>query len=160
MKVKEIEQAQYLTRGFAGEILVGYRTKTNPLKLPKIHDSESVFRYIMEHLPEGLVQEIFGAIFMNRANRIIGFQPMIFVGGISGTVVDVRIISAMAVITGASHVIIFHNHPSGNLGPSSADEEVTRKIKAGLETLDIRLLDHLIISGDEYYSFADESRIL
>jgi len=77
-------------------------------------------------------------------------------GGLSGTVVDVRLILATALKAGASSMILCHNHPSGNLKPSEADYKITQKIKDAGETMDIQVLDHLIITGEAYFSFSDE----
>jgi DNA repair protein RadC len=81
---------------------------------------------------------------------------MISSGGISGTVLDTRVIFQGALLANASSLIIFHNHPSSNLKPSKADKDITNKIKKAGELLDIILLDHLIITEHSYYSFADE----
>ena len=78
-------------------------------------------------------------------------------GGISGTVVDTKIIAKYCVDTLCSAVILAHNHPSGNLNPSTQDIKITRKIKEGLELLDVKVLDHVILTSDSYYSFADEN---
>ena len=77
-------------------------------------------------------------------------------GGITGTLVDVRLALKTAIQVGAVGLILAHNHPSGNLSPSRADVEITKKVKKASETMDIRVLDHIILSGGEYYSFADE----
>lgn len=104
------------------------------------------------------VQEVFVAVFLNYANRPIGHMIM-SVGGISGTVVDPPIILVAALKSLASGVIVSHNHPSGNLTPSQADLDITKKLNTALSTLNIRLLDHIIITTDGYYSFANEGLI-
>jgi DNA repair protein RadC len=95
---------------------------------------------------------------LNRASKPLGWVK-ISQGGITGTVADPRLIFQAALLTNSSALILSHNHPSGNLNPSQADIELTRKIKEGGKILEISLLDHLIISGDGYYSFADEGMI-
>lgn len=102
--------------------------------------------------------EVFAIIFLNRANRIKHFE-IISRGGITGTVADPRIILKKALEAEATAIVLTHNHPSGNLQPSRADEEITLKIKRAAELLDITVLDHIIVSEDGYYSFADEGRI-
>src|SRR4030042_3718987 len=101
-----------------------------------------------------LLHEEFFCIFLNRANKVIKIEQ-ISKGGISGTVTDVRIILKNAVLYTASGIIVAHNHPSGNLNPSESDTKITQKIKEAGNLMDIQLLDHLIISDKEYYSFAD-----
>ncbi|NUN99074.1 MAG: JAB domain-containing protein [Saprospiraceae bacterium] len=104
------------------------------------------------------VQEVFVAVFLNYANRPIGYMIM-SVGGISGTVVDPPIIAVAALKSLASGVIVSHNHPSGNLRPSQADMDITKKLNTALSALNIRLLDHIIVTANGYYSFANEGMI-
>jgi DNA repair protein RadC len=92
---------------------------------------------------------------LNRANRIKHFE-IISVGGITGTVADPRIILKKALEEEAVSLILCHNHPSGNLKPSKADEDLTSKIRNAARFFDISILDHIIVSTDGYYSFADE----
>ena len=84
---------------------------------------------------------------------------MLFRSGTSGTVVDPKIIFKEAVLVASSNIIAVHNHPSGNIAPSQADRELTKKLKHGANHLDIQLLDHLIIAGNNYFSFADEGEL-
>jgi len=99
--------------------------------------------------------EVFAVLFLNRSNKINHFQ-IISEGGITGTVADPRIILKKALEEDAVSIILCHNHPSGSLKPSKADEELTYKIKEAAKYFDIKVLDHLIVSDDGYYSFADE----
>lgn len=94
-------------------------------------------------------------MYLNRANRVIGIHRH-STGGVAGTVVDTKQILAVALKSNASSLILCHNHPSLNLQPSQADLEITRKIKQAAQTMDLSLLDHLIITSEGYYSFADE----
>lgn len=124
---------------------------------PQIKSSLDVFNIfcpIMADLPH----EEFWILFLNRANRVIN-KMKISQGGISGTVTDVRIVMKKAIETLASGLVICHNHPSGNNNPSDSDINITRKIKEAGNLLDIQLLDHLIITGKDYYSFADNGSI-
>ena len=109
---------------------------------------------IFQPLLSDLLHEEFWILFLNRSNRVIARMKM-SQGGISGTVTDVRLIMKKALEHLASGIIVCHNHPSGNLNPSEADSKITRKIKEAGEIMDIQLLDHLIISEKDYYSFAD-----
>lgn len=97
-------------------------------------------------------------LLLNQANVTIGYAK-ISQGGITGTVVDTRLIAHYAVQCLAVNVILCHNHPSGNKQPSPADLKLTDKAKAGLQLLDIKLLDHIILTDEGYYSFADEGRL-
>ncbi len=103
-------------------------------------------------------KEIFAVLFLNRANRVIALET-VSEGGITGTVVDIRIILKKAVLHDAVSIVLCHNHPSGNLQPSRADELITQKIKEAAAFFDIRLLDHIIVSTDGHYSFADEGKL-
>ena len=97
-------------------------------------------------------------IYLNRANNSIGWQK-ISQGGITGTVVDVRMILATALKCGATGIIISHNHPSGNLFPSGVDDKLTKQIKSACEIMEFSLVDHLIITSEGYYSYADQGKI-
>ena len=99
--------------------------------------------------------EVFAVLFLNRSNKVNHFQ-IVSEGGITGTVADPRIILKKALEENAVNIILCHNHPSGSLKPSKADEELTYKIKEAAKYFDIKVLDHVIVSDDGYYSFADE----
>lgn len=123
----------------------------------QIRSSASVAEYFSAILAD-LTHEEFHVMFLNRANKVIKSER-ISSGGVSGTVTDVRIILKRAIELLASGVIIAHNHPSGNNSPSEADLRITQKIKEGGALLDVQLLDHIIICGRDYYSFADNSSL-
>jgi DNA repair protein RadC len=99
--------------------------------------------------------ESFFILLLNRANKTIGYAK-ISQGGITGTVVDIKLVAKYAVDSLASGVILAHNHPSGNVQPSQADKDITSKIIKGLDILDVKVLDHVILTANEYYSFADK----
>ena len=99
--------------------------------------------------------EVFAVIFLNQANKINHFE-IISKGGITGTVADPRIILKKALEENATSIVLCHNHPSGNLKPSRADEELTKKIKEAAAYFDIKIIDHIIVSEDGFYSFADD----
>ena len=113
---------------------------------------------IFQPLLSDLTHEEFWILFLNRSNRVIG-RIRLSQGGISGTVTDVRIIMKKAVEFLASGIIVCHNHPSGNLNPSESDTKITKKIREAGELMDIQLLDHLILSDKDYYSYADNGLI-
>jgi DNA repair protein RadC len=109
---------------------------------------------IFQPLLSDLLHEEFWILFLNRSNRVIN-RMRISQGGISGTVTDVRMVMKNAIECLASGIVVCHNHPSGNLNPSESDTKITKKIKEAGDLMDIQLLDHLIISEKDYYSFAD-----
>jgi len=123
----------------------------------KIKGSKDVFG-IFHPLLKDLAVEEFWILLVNRANMVLD-KAKISQGGISGTVIDTRIILKKAVDKLSSALILCHNHPSGNLKPSEADIRITEKIKKSGELMDINLLDHLIIADNSYFSFADEGLI-
>jgi DNA repair protein RadC len=102
----------------------------------------------------GIFEE-FHLILLNQANNTIG-NVRIGQGGITSTLVDVKLIAKYAIESLATHVILSHNHPSGQLMPSEADKQMTRKVIEGLKILDVRVTDHIIMTEDSFYSFADE----
>jgi len=123
----------------------------------QIKSSADVFN-IFQPLLADLTHEEFWILFLNRSNKPIN-RMKISQGGISGTVTDVRIIMKKAVENLASGLIVCHNHPSGNNNPSESDIQITQKIREAGALLDVQLLDHIIIAGSAYYSFADNGLI-
>ncbi len=125
-------------------------------KVP-VKSSETVFK-LFHPLLGDLEHEEFWLLMLNRANRVLG-RYKVSQGGISGTVIDTRIILKKALDSLASSIIVCHNHPSGNNQPSEADVKITDKLKKAAEILEIKLLDHVIIADKSYFSFADEGLI-
>ena len=123
----------------------------------KIHSSTDVYRIMQPIMVNQEVEELW-AIYMNMASRIVKMKR-ISVGGIAQTLVDIRILLKEALLCNAVAMTICHNHPSGNVRPSSADDQLTEKISKACKTMDIRFLDHLIIADDTYYSYGDEGRL-
>lgn len=123
-------------------------------KLGEVTSSKIVFEMMQPIIGE-LSHEEFWVLFLNNSNKIIS-KSQLSKGGITGTIVDVRIVFKLALETRATSLILCHNHPSGNLQPSEADKEITKKIKFAGESLDVKVLDHLIITESKYYSFVDE----
>jgi DNA repair protein RadC len=138
------------------EIQVSYSTVNTPKS--KISSGSDAFDLLFSTWNKGSLelQEEFKVLLMNRANEVLGLYQM-SKGGVSGTVVDVKLIFAVALKCNASSIIIAHNHPSGNLKPSDSDVSLTKKIKKCSEFLDISLLDHLIITKHGFYSFSENS---
>ncbi len=137
---------------------LGRRRKTTEtrekVRISGSHDVFNLFQPILADLPH----EEFWVLLLNRSNRVID-HLRISQGGISGTVIDVRLILKNALDRLASSLILCHNHPSGNLKPSEADTKITSKISEASKTMDIQLLDHLIIADNSYFSFSDEGMI-
>ena len=152
MKVKGIGLAKAVTLSAAFEL--GKRRKTENHQNIQITCSQDIFK-IGQPIIENLKVEEFWVILLNRANKIIS-KKKISQGGVSSTVVDAKVILKYAIDELASSLILFHNHPSGNVNPSKEDLSITQKLKSSLLLLDINLLDHLIISNKTYFSFADE----
>ena len=125
-------------------------------KIP-VKSSETVYS-IFHPLMGDLEHEEFWLLMLNRANRVLG-KYKVSQGGLSGTVIDTRIILKKALDNLASSIIVCHNHPSGNRQPSDADVKITEKLKKAAEMLEIKLLDHVIIADKSYFSFADEGLI-
>jgi DNA repair protein RadC len=119
-----------------------------------IKGSQEVAQYLNEKFKD-LTYEVFAVIFLNQANKIIHFE-VISKGGITGTVADPRIILKLALGFGAVSIILCHNHPSGNLNPSNADKAITKKIGDAASLMDIKLIDHIIVSDEGYFSFMEE----
>jgi len=137
------------------EIKLIYQNKSR--NATKITSSEMAYKVFLENWDTDIIelQEEFKVLFLNRANKVLGIYHM-SKGGVSGTVVDVKLLLAAALKANASGLIVAHNHPSGNLKPSEQDRTLTKKIKTASNYMDLNFLDHLIIFKDGFYSFSDE----
>ena len=124
------------------------------VELKKITSSKIIFE-IMQPIIGELPHEEFWIIYMNNSNKVIS-KSQLSKGGITGTLVDVRIVFKTALEMGATALILCHNHPSGTLIPSDADRQITKKLKLAGDSLEIKVLDHLIVTESSYFSFADE----
>ena len=139
------------------EITLSYRPNLKPSQRPKVTcsgDACEIFRQVWDPDKIEFIEE-FRVMLLNRANRVIGIVT-ISAGGISGTVADPKLIFAAGLKACASSLILAHNHPSGNLNPSQADIKLTQKLKKAGEVLEMPVLDHIILTGESFYSFADE----
>lgn len=137
------------------EISVSYSTEGK--SKVRIGGSDSAYKLFMSCWSKSLIelQEEFKVLLLNRANRVLGIYPM-SKGGVSGTFVDAKLVFSVALKCNASALILAHNHPSGNLTASESDKYLTKKLKTAGEYLDIKVLDHLILTQGGYFSFADE----
>ncbi len=139
------------------EVELIYKSKVKASERPVIRSSNdtcNVLRQIWDQNKIELFEE-FKVLLLNQGNKVIGVYD-VSKGGLTGTVADPRLILATAIKALAVSIILSHNHPSGNLKPSRADEEITVKINEAAKYHDIKVLDHIIITAEHYYSFADE----
>ena len=153
MKIKGIGDAKAIMITAALE-LGKRRHMTGYLEKNIIRESKDIAGYL-QILLKDYKKEVFAVVFLNRANKINHFEIM-SEGGITGTVADPRIILRKALEEHAVSIILCHNHPSGNLKPSRADEDLTIKIREAARFLDIKVMDHVIVSEEGYFSFADK----
>ena len=153
MNFKGIGEAKAISIMAAMEL--GRRRRAEEaVELTKITSSKSVFE-IMQPIIGELPHEEFWILYLNNSNKVIS-KAQLSVGGITGTLVDVRLVFKMALEKGATALILCHNHPSGTLIPSDADKQITKKLKVAGDSLEIKVLDHLIVTETKYYSFVDE----
>lgn len=152
-QVKGVGQAKSII--IAAALELGRRRQASvSLEKTVVRSSRDIAQYLQTTLKD-YNYEVFAVVFLNRANKINHFE-IISKGGITGTVADPRIILKKALEEDATSIVLCHNHPSGNLQPSRADEELTKKIKEAANFLDIKVIDHIIVSEEGFYSFADE----
>ncbi len=147
-KALQIEAVMEMIRRYCNEA-VGERVKIRSSK--DIYDT-------MRHEIGNLPHEEIWALFLNRANEVIG-RERITQGSSVASVFDMRKILKEALLRNAEGLVLCHNHPSGNLTPSPQDDSITRKMKSGCEAMDLRFLDHLIVTADGFYSYCDQSRL-
>ncbi|WP_289038929.1 DNA repair protein RadC [Zobellia russellii] len=153
MAFKGIGEAKAVS--IAAALEVGRRRRGEEAqKISKINSSKDVFDLLQPQIGE-LQHEEFWILYLSNANKVL-HRAQLSKGGLTGTLVDVRIVMRQALEQGAVGLILSHNHPSGTLRPSEEDRKVTQKLKRAAAALDIKVLDHLIITQKDYYSFADE----
>lgn len=140
------------------EIKISYSHKVKPSNQVSIKCSRDVYDYVAPLWPDIDYKERFAMLMLSRSNKVLGLS-WISQGGISGTIVDVRLIFQAALKANATSIILVHNHPSGQLEASDADLRITRKIKSGGDVLDITVLDHVIITSEKFISLADEGQL-
>ncbi|MCF8302616.1 MAG: DNA repair protein RadC [Bacteroidales bacterium] len=156
MKFKGIGQAKAI--GIVAALELGKRRRSSEIiERKRINGSRDVYEYFHGLLSDSSYEE-FWILLLNRANKIIK-HINISQGGLTGTIADPKKIFKMALDDHASSVILCHNHPSGNLKPSDADNKLTKKLKHAGEFLDLPILDHIIIGDEQYYSYADEGQL-
>lgn len=141
----------------ASEVELIYKSKVKASERPKIDSSYSAFQLALKAWDENKIEllEQFKVLMLSNSNAVLGVYE-VSSGGITGTIVDIRLLFAALLKSKSTAMILVHNHPSGKLQPSDADKQITQKIKQASQILDIALLDHLIITPESYYSFADQ----
>lgn len=152
LKIKGLGPAKAVT--IAAALELGVRRNMADNKKEVIQSSKDVANYLKAQL-QYKKHEVFAVVFLNRSNKVNHYE-IISEGGITGTVADPRIILKKALEHDAVSIVLCHNHPSGNLKPSRQDQELTNKIKEASSYFDIKVLDHIIVSEEGYYSFADD----
>lgn len=139
------------------EVELIYKSKVKASQRPQVKSVASVHEFLRANWDENKIElvEQFKVVLLNRAYRVLGFFET-STGGPTGTVADPKMIFTAALKMNANSIILAHNHPSGNLDPSNADKQLTEKIKNAGQLLDIKVIDHMILTSESYYSFADE----
>lgn len=139
------------------EVALVYKTKVKASQRPQVNSPEDIYKILVQIWDMDRIElvEDFKALFLNRNNKVLGVLD-VSSGGITGTIADPRIILCAAIKANAVNIILAHNHPSGSTKPSSADEQLTQKIKQAAKYLDMQILDHIIITAEGYLSFAEE----
>ncbi|MGB5428904.1 RadC family protein [Eudoraea sp.] len=156
MKFKGIGEAKAVS--IAAALEIGRRRQNEQvIDKAQISGSQAVFD-LLQPLVADLPHEEFWIVYLNNSNKVI-HKAQLSKGGITGTLVDVRLVMKQALELGAVSLILAHNHPSGALKPSEADKKITNKLQKASEAMDIRVLDHVIITQNKYYSFADNNLI-
>lgn len=150
-------QSKNIVSNKVAEIVLSYRPKVKLSQVPKITSSKEAYDVLLENWDKSKLQfvEQFKVMLLNRSNRVLGVVD-VSTGGTSGTVADPKIIFAAGVKSNSSGMILVHNHPSGNRFPSNADNNLTeRMVKLG-KLMELPVLDHIIVTSESYYSYADE----
>ena len=141
------------------ELKLTYHHKVKPSERPRVDSPEKVYNILLQNWSDQIeFVEEFNILLLNRANRVLGLAN-ISKGGLSSTIVDAKVIFATALKAKASSIILAHNHPSGQLHPSQADKDITKKLVEIGKVLELPVLDHLIITPDGYYSFQEHDML-
>ena len=141
-----------------GEVELTYKSTSKARS--KIYSSENAYKVLLPTYKEGTIcyKEYFKVLFLNQASQILGYT-LISEGGITDTTVDVRVILQAALLTNSVAIILAHNHPSGSMKPSRQDMEITKQVRDAARFMRITVTDHLILTDEGYYSFADEGQL-
>lgn len=142
------------------EIEIHYKTKIKASDRVQVTTARSAFEVLLSLWDRNQIEyrEEFKILLLNQTSRVLGVVP-ISQGGVASTIVDAKLVFGAALKANASSIILAHNHPSGNLTPSEPDKRLTAKLKQAGEYLDIKVVDHIILTSDGFYSFADEGML-
>ena len=155
-----MEKELYSKEITVAEIEVTYKSIIKPSVRPKITDAQSAYQLLIDTWDTAKIElvEQFKVMLLNRANRVLGICTLTS-GNVSGTIADPKQVFSVALITNSTYVILAHNHPSGSVTPSNADLILTARMKAAGDVLDLKVLDHMIVTTEGYYSFATEGTL-
>ena len=142
------------------EVELTYKNNVPYNQRQKISNSQGAYEILTNLFPENTMdyRETFIVLYLNRANQVLGYS-VISQGGTSNTTVDIKMVIQTALLANASCIMLAHNHPSGNVQPSSDDNKITKRIMEAARLFDITVLDHIIITNESYYSFTDNGNI-
>lgn len=151
------QQMNLLELNMVAEVELVYRNKVKPFERPLVKSAKDCYELLMVTWDENKIEfvEQFKVVLMNQAQRVLGIYE-VSTGGVTGTIADPKLVFTAALKANACKIILTHNHPSGSLKPSRADEELTKKIATAGMYLDIKVIDHIIVTSEGYYSFGDE----
>lgn len=149
-----------MKNNIVSEVELTYKNNVPYNQRQKISNSQGAYEILTNLFPENTIdyRETFIVLYLNRANQVLGYS-VISQGGTSSTTVDIKMIIQTALLANASCIMLAHNHPSGNLRPSSDDNRITNRIIEAARLFDITVLDHIIITNESYYSFTDNGNI-
>ena len=149
-----------MTNNIVSEVELTYKNNVPYNQRQKISNSQGAYEILTNLFPENTMdyRETFIVLYLNRANQVLGYS-VISQGGTSNTTVDIKMVIQTALLANASCIMLAHNHPSGNLRPSSDDNRITNRIIEAARLFDITVLDHIIITNESYYSFTDNGNI-
>ena len=149
-----------MTNNIVSEVELTYKNNVPYNQRQKISNSQGAYEILTNLFPENTMdyRETFIVLYLNRANQVLGYS-VISQGGTSNTTVDIKMVIQTALLANASCIMLAHNHPSGNIQPSSDDNRITKRIMEAAKLFDITVLDHLIITNENYYSFTDNGNI-
>lgn len=149
-----------MKNNIVSEVELTYKNNVPYNQRQKISNSQGAYKILTNLFPENTMdyRETFIVLYLNRANQVLGYS-VISQGGTSSTTVDIKMVIQTALLANASCIMLAHNHPSGNLHPSSDDNRITNRIIEAAKLFEITVLDHLIITNENYYSFTDNGNI-
>lgn len=158
MKTIQNRQLDLLSGNFISEVQISYFPMVKPSRLPKVTSSADAYSLVIDTWKDIDYCESFAIMLLSQANKVLGVS-VVGTGGQTSCTADARKIFQLALKANATGLILMHNHPSGNLHPSKSDIELTKNLKAAGDIIGIQVMDHLIVTSESYYSFADDGRM-